>query len=501
MALPSDCSSTCSSSWSKSRCCDGGSVLRTSRTVVRSRGGCLGGLPDQQSDERSEARLDHFGLALRRTYATPRSTTHGRYPLHPSSAPGPARALWPCRGHELGGGRRLARPGGRGRVQRHRRRSRGLSRSGHGGGAARVGRLRVSGGAVLQQPAFPPQLGGERGKRHRRRRVIRSDVRLDRQLRRLVDPAGWRVSVLPARCRRVRVPARHQPGSAEQRGGCHARRHGARSPNRRRLAHPYGTAQPSAGVALRPGIEQHTRRGVHAAHGGRRVLATHAERGSLTLADARSSEDATVSYELSRRDFVATAGALAGAALLPAATGDRTSSPPADGTVVLFQGDSITDGGRDRGVTDNKVPDLEQRWADDTVALKPDVLSILVGVNDFWHKLGRGYTGTVQDYESQYAALLEETRRALPDVRLIVLEPFVLRCGAVDDRWFPEFDERRAAAQRVAQHARAAFVPLQRVFDDMARRAAPQYWAADGVHPTPAGHAVISEHWRRAAHL
>ncbi|HYT99710.1 MAG TPA: SGNH/GDSL hydrolase family protein [Gemmatimonadales bacterium] len=245
-----------------------------------------------------------------------------------------------------------------------------------------------------------------------------------------------------------------------------------------------------------------------------------------------------MSYELSRRDFVATAGALAGAALLPAATGDRTSSPPADGTVVLFQGDSITDGGRDRGVADanapralgagypllvasaalaahpdrglrfynrgvsgNKVPDLEQRWADDTVALKPDVLSILVGVNDFWHKLGRGYTGTVQDYESQYAALLEETRRALPDVRLIVLEPFVLRCGAVDDRWFPEFDERRAAAQRVAQHARAAFVPLQRVFDDMARRAAPQYWAADGVHPTPAGHAVISEHWRRAAHL
>jgi len=86
-------------------------------------------------------------------------------------------------------------------------------------------------------------------------------------------------------------------------------------------------------------------------------------------------------------------------------------------------------------------------------------------------------------------------------VRLIVLEPFVLRCGAVDDRWFPEFDQRRAAAERVAQQARATFVPLQSVFDDLARRAAPQYWAADGVHPTPAGHAVIAERWRRAAHL
>src|SRR5207245_5022679 len=61
----------------------------------------------------------------------------------------------------------------------------------------------------------------------------------------------------------------------------------------------------------------------------------------------------------------------------------------------------------------------------------------------------------ILDYESQFAALLEETRRALPHVRLIVLEPFVLRCGAVDDRWFPEFDARRAAAARVAEHADA----------------------------------------------
>src|SRR5437867_8989397 len=242
---------------------------------------------------------------------------------------------------------------------------------------------------------------------------------------------------------------------------------------------------------------------------------------------------------LTRRDFVTAASALAGAALLPAAaTAGRAPAGSTDGTVVLFQGDSITDAGRDRGVADpnsasalgsgypllvasaalaahpdrglrfynrgvsgNKVPDLAARWSADTVALAPDVLSILIGVNDFWHKLGHGYTGTVQDYENQYTALLEETRRALPNARLIVLEPFVLRCGAVDDRWFPEFDERRAAAERVAQHARAAFIPLQRVFDDLARRAAPQYWAADGVHPTPAGHAVISERWRRAAHL
>src|SRR2546430_1218851 len=146
-------------------------------------------------------------------------------------------------------------------------------------------------------------------------------------------------------------------------------------------------------------------------------------------------------------------------------------------------------------------PHLASRWATDTLPLQPDVLSILVGVNDFWHKLSHGYSGTVQQYEDQYVALLDETRRALPRVRLLVLEPFVLRCGAVDERWFPEVDERRSAARRVAQHAGASFVPLQAAFDDLAKKGAPQYWAADGVHPTPAGHAVIAEQWRRAARL
>ncbi len=245
------------------------------------------------------------------------------------------------------------------------------------------------------------------------------------------------------------------------------------------------------------------------------------------------------SHDATRREFVTAAGITAGATLWPGrAEARRSPAPAAAGTVILFQGDSITDSGRNRaaadpnvssalgtgypllvaaaalaaypdrglrfynrGVSGNKVPDLERRWADDTLALSPDILSILIGVNDFWHTLGQGYTGTVEDYERQYSALLDRTRAALPQVRLIVLEPFVLRCGAVDDRWFPEFDERRAAAARVARHARATFVPLQQVFDDLARRTGPQYWAADGVHPTPAGHAVIAERWRRAAHL
>jgi len=243
--------------------------------------------------------------------------------------------------------------------------------------------------------------------------------------------------------------------------------------------------------------------------------------------------------DISRRDFLAATAAMAAASQVPAgAITNPPQAPVSKGTVVLFQGDSITDAGRNResgdpnaagalgngypllvasavlaarpagglrffnrGISGNKVPDLQQRWTADTIDLHPNVLSILIGVNDLWHKLDHGYNGTVQDYEQQYSALLDGTRQALPHVHLIVLEPFVLRCGAVDARWFPEFDQRRAAAARVAIRARATFVPLQTVFNQHTRPAAPDYWSADGVHTTPAGHAVIAEQWRRAARL
>ena len=240
--------------------------------------------------------------------------------------------------------------------------------------------------------------------------------------------------------------------------------------------------------------------------------------------------------DLSRRDFLLAASAALGAALI----GDAVPAlaQPRTGETVLFQGDSITDASRNRmvlepnvaralgtgypllvasdvlrdrpergyrfinrGISGNKVPDLAQRWATDTLALQPDVLSILIGVNDYWHHLLNGYPGTVKDYEDAYTALIDQTRRELPRVRLVILEPFVLRTGAVDARWFPEFDERRAAAARVAQRARATWVPLQEKLDSAARKTGPGYWAADGVHPTPAGHELIAEQWRKAVRL
>ena len=142
------------------------------------------------------------------------------------------------------------------------------------------------------------------------------------------------------------------------------------------------------------------------------------------------------------------------------------------------------------------MPDLDARWQEDAIALKPAVLSILIGVNDIWHKLAGRYDGTVADYESGFRALLQRTLKALPDVRIVICEPFVLRCGAVNDDWFPEFDQRRAVAKKLADELSLTFVPFQSMFDAASKQAPPAYWAGDGVHPTLAGHALMAKRWR-----
>lgn len=240
--------------------------------------------------------------------------------------------------------------------------------------------------------------------------------------------------------------------------------------------------------------------------------------------------------KVTRRQLVGT-GVLAGGALLAsgmarASTAAAETSQLKKGSVILFQGDSITDAGRsrnangannprglgfgypthisrqllaahptadlkcyNRGISGNKVPDLDKRWDADCIKLKPDVLSILVGVNDIWHKLAGRYDGTVKDYETGFAALLERTKKALPDTKIVVCEPFALRCGAVKDNWFPEFDDRRAAAKRVAKSAGTIWVPFQDMFDEAIKSAPPKYWAGDGVHPSLAGHGLMAKTW------
>lgn len=246
-----------------------------------------------------------------------------------------------------------------------------------------------------------------------------------------------------------------------------------------------------------------------------------------------------------RRSFLLTASGVSatGLALLSAATAAESVNEerrpliqPKD--TVLFQGDSITDAGRkrdidkannqeafgngyawmaasqmlvnwpnlklqcyNRGVSGNKVFQLDERWQQDCLDLKPNVVSVLIGVNDIWHKLNGNYDGTVEVYENDYHALVKRTKESLPNVKLVVCEPFVLNCGAVNAKWFPEFDGYRAAARRVADAAGAVFVPFQEMFDRAIAYAPPEHWAQDGVHPTAIGHALMANAWLNAVGL
>lgn len=256
--------------------------------------------------------------------------------------------------------------------------------------------------------------------------------------------------------------------------------------------------------------------------------------------------------KISRRDFirraaVVSAGAVAAISLPSIVEAAYTEAKVPAGKkitlgqapVILFQGDSITDNGRsrsdsgpnspaamgygyaamagadlllsqaalgpqvyNRGVSGNKVFELRNRWEKDCFDLKPDVLSILIGVNDFWHKLDFGYDGTPEVYRRDYLELVDRTMQHLPDVKLVICEPFALKgVKAVTDKWFPEFYEMRAASKEVAEKYGAIYVPFQSVFDKAAEIAPMSYWTMDGVHSTMAGSRLMATAWLKATGL
>lgn len=206
------------------------------------------------------------------------------------------------------------------------------------------------------------------------------------------------------------------------------------------------------------------------------------------------------------------------------------------GDKILFQGDSITDAGRNKekdgynnaadlgngyaflaaaellyrhadkdlkvynkGISGNKVYQLAERWDKECLEIQPDVLSILIGVNDYWHQHNGNYDGTVEVYQNDLTQLLERTRQQLPQVKLVIGEPFAVKgVKAVDDSWYPQFDEYRAAAKDIAAAQGAIFIPFQTVFDQAEKVAPGSYWTPDGVHPSLAGAQLMAQAWLKA---
>ncbi len=197
--------------------------------------------------------------------------------------------------------------------------------------------------------------------------------------------------------------------------------------------------------------------------------------------------------------------------------------------LVLFQGDSITDAGRDRhndadlgwgyaaliaawfsaawpekrvrfvnrGISGNRAKDLLARWSSDCLALKPNLVSILIGINDTWRRYDSNDPTSVEEFAASYRAILTQTREQLA-ARLVICEPFLL--PVPDDRraWRVDLDPKIAAVRELAREFGAVYIPLDGLFAQASTRREPAFWAADGVHPTLAGHALIAQAWLKA---
>lgn len=155
-----------------------------------------------------------------------------------------------------------------------------------------------------------------------------------------------------------------------------------------------------------------------------------------------------------------------------------------------------------KGISGNKVDDLIKRWEKDCISIRPDVLSILIGVNDFWDRITGTSGDSVEKYYDDYSKLLHITKTALPKTKLIICEPFAIPgTKAVNENWFPAFNIYREAARKLAEEFNAVFIPFQSVFDKAVSRAAGTYWCYDGVHPSIPGANLMARAWLKAVKL
>ena len=151
-----------------------------------------------------------------------------------------------------------------------------------------------------------------------------------------------------------------------------------------------------------------------------------------------------------------------------------------------------------RGVSGNTVANLKARWKTDALDLKPDVLSILIGVNDVSRALRSKKDVNVDAFEAAYRSLLDQSRKLNPDLKVVFLEPFVLpvtRVKAAWDAWRSRIDRLRAIVAKLASEFGAVLLKTQEIFDDAARRVEPSHWIWDGVHPLPQGHELVARNW------
>nr|WP_237690676.1 SGNH/GDSL hydrolase family protein [Paenibacillus caui] len=200
-----------------------------------------------------------------------------------------------------------------------------------------------------------------------------------------------------------------------------------------------------------------------------------------------------------------------------------------DQAVVLFQGDSVTDCGRNyedprslgtgyafaaaaefgrkypdknvtfinKGISGNRVAELEQRWQRDCLDIAPDYVSILIGINNTWRRYDSNDPTSTEQYYECYRRLILNTLKL--DIKgLILLEPFVVPVNEEQKGWYEDLNPKILAVRELAREFKTLYVPLDGLFSSASTQTGSAYWAQDGVHPTPAGHGLIADAWLKA---
>ncbi|MBQ6823093.1 MAG: SGNH/GDSL hydrolase family protein [Clostridia bacterium] len=196
---------------------------------------------------------------------------------------------------------------------------------------------------------------------------------------------------------------------------------------------------------------------------------------------------------------------------------------------ILFQGDSITDCGRNResfyslgggyanlvgcylcgeypgqyecinkGISGNRIVDVYARIKKDIINLEPDMMSIMIGVNDVWHEVNHQNGVSTEKYELLYEMMLREIQEALPDIKIMIIGPYVIKGTATEEKW-EEFrsgvEEKAAAAKRIAEKFGLPFVDMLTRFDEAVAQYPDGDWATEGVHAKNAGKELLKRAW------
>lgn len=198
---------------------------------------------------------------------------------------------------------------------------------------------------------------------------------------------------------------------------------------------------------------------------------------------------------------------------------------------VLFFGDSITDAQRNRdndcflgngyvtiasgnigceypgqyefinrGISGNRIVDLYERIKIDCINIKPDILTIFIGVNDVLHEAAHNNGVSNEKFYKIYKMLLEEIKEELPDVKIILVEPFVYKDPETEYALsfiLSEVPKRAEMVRKLAKEFDIPCILIKDVLDKKISEANQKYYIRDGVHPTTMGHGIIAKEWER----